>query len=105
MSDEVWKPIPGYEGLYEVSDMGQLRSLDSKMDLTREKAHQITRQVPWKTKECGAENCWCRLIVPVDYIDAGDDTPTCIVSMGAISKENAEYIVTLHNRSLEQCNR
>lgn len=28
MSAEVWKPIPGYEGLYEVSDQGRVRSLD-----------------------------------------------------------------------------
>ena len=25
---ETWKPIPEYEGLYEVSDMGRVRSLD-----------------------------------------------------------------------------
>ena len=25
---EVWKPIPDYEGLYEASDEGQVRSLD-----------------------------------------------------------------------------
>jgi hypothetical protein len=25
---EQWKPIPGYEGLYEVSDQGRVRSLD-----------------------------------------------------------------------------
>ena len=24
---EIWKPIKGYEGLYEVSNMGQVRSL------------------------------------------------------------------------------
>lgn len=26
--NEVWKPIKGYEGLYEVSNLGNLRSLD-----------------------------------------------------------------------------
>lgn len=26
--DETWKPIPGYEGFYEVSDLGRVRSLD-----------------------------------------------------------------------------
>lgn len=26
-SEEVWKPIPNYEGLYEVSDFGRVRSL------------------------------------------------------------------------------
>lgn len=25
---EEWRPIPGYEGLYEVSDLGRVRSLD-----------------------------------------------------------------------------
>ena len=25
---EVWKPVPGYEGRYEVSDQGRVRSLD-----------------------------------------------------------------------------
>lgn len=27
-SDETWRPIVGYEGLYEVSDMGRVRSVD-----------------------------------------------------------------------------
>ena len=26
--EEVWKPIKGYEGLYEVSNYGRIRSLD-----------------------------------------------------------------------------
>lgn len=28
---EVWRPIPGYEGSYEVSDRGRVRSLDRKV--------------------------------------------------------------------------
>ena len=28
MSDEVWKDIQGYEGYYQVSNMGRVRSLD-----------------------------------------------------------------------------
>lgn len=30
MDDATWQPIPGYEGLYEVSDLGQIRSLPRK---------------------------------------------------------------------------
>lgn len=26
--DEIWKPIPGYEGLYEASNLGRIRSVD-----------------------------------------------------------------------------
>lgn len=28
MTTETWKPVPGYEGAYEVSDLGRVRSLD-----------------------------------------------------------------------------
>ena len=28
MTEEIWKPIEGYEGLYEVSNTGRVRSLD-----------------------------------------------------------------------------
>lgn len=28
MTEETWKPVPGYEGFYEVSDQGRVRSLD-----------------------------------------------------------------------------
>lgn len=29
MNSERWLPIPGYEGSYEVSDLGRVRSLDN----------------------------------------------------------------------------
>lgn len=38
---EQWKPIPGYEGLYDVSDMGRVRSL--RMRLYH---HDSLRKVP-----------------------------------------------------------
>lgn len=25
--EEIWRPVPGYEGAYEISNMGRLRSL------------------------------------------------------------------------------
>lgn len=28
MSDEIWQPVPEYEGLYEVSSQGRVRSID-----------------------------------------------------------------------------
>jgi len=28
MENEIWKPVPDWEGLYEVSNMGRVRSLD-----------------------------------------------------------------------------
>lgn len=31
MESEIWKPIPGYEGYYESSNMGQIRSVDREV--------------------------------------------------------------------------
>lgn len=33
MSDEQWRPVPGYEGFYEVSDRGNVRGLDRIVDV------------------------------------------------------------------------
>ena len=30
--DEEWKPISGYEGLYEISNLGRVKSLESTLD-------------------------------------------------------------------------
>lgn len=32
--DEVWRPVPGYEGYYEVSSLGKIRSLDRIVTLS-----------------------------------------------------------------------
>lgn len=42
--DEVWAPISGYEGLYEVSDLGRVRSLD------REHTMNGRHPTPYKRK-------------------------------------------------------
>ena len=31
MENEIWKPVPEFEGLYEVSNFGNVRSLDRKV--------------------------------------------------------------------------
>ena len=33
MREEVWKDIPGFEGFYQVSNLGGVRSLDRKMKI------------------------------------------------------------------------
>lgn len=33
--NEIWKPVVGYEGLYEVSNMGKVRSLDKRVKAGR----------------------------------------------------------------------
>lgn len=39
MSDEVWKDIPGYEGRYQASSLGRIRSLDRRVNI----CHGATR--------------------------------------------------------------
>jgi hypothetical protein len=35
MQGEIWKPMPGWEGLYEVSNMGRMRSLPRELEKRR----------------------------------------------------------------------
>ena len=49
--DETWKSVPGYEGLYEVSDRGRVRSLDRivhrKDGRTRRSAGRVLKAHPY----------------------------------------------------------
>lgn len=47
MSEEIWKPIKGYDGLYEVSNMGRVRSLDRK-SLVKNSEKKIARNIKGK---------------------------------------------------------
>lgn len=42
--NEVWKPIPGYEGFYEASDLGRIRSLHTKKRHRAKSADGIVAQ-------------------------------------------------------------
>jgi hypothetical protein len=42
---EIWRPVVGYEGLYEVSDLGNVRSLDREVVGVR-----YGKEVTWKLK-------------------------------------------------------
>jgi hypothetical protein len=42
---EQWKPVPGYEGLYEVSDHGRVRSLDRRVVDSLGRARRIRGRV------------------------------------------------------------
>ena len=47
MENEIWKEIPGYEGLYEVSNYGQIRSikrLEKCGNKTRIRKERILKQ-------------------------------------------------------------
>lgn len=52
----------------------------------------------WHIVTCSAgESCWCRIITTNPE---SDDMEYCVVPSGAISKEVAEHVVNLHNKSL-----
>lgn len=42
--DEVWKPIVGYEGLYEVSNLGRVKTLKINNDKARHQKTKILKQ-------------------------------------------------------------
>lgn len=49
---EIWKNIAGFEGLYQVSDLGRVKSLPRKV--RRNTGYQITKEQilkPWKSRD------------------------------------------------------
>jgi hypothetical protein len=74
-----------------------------------DEAHKYSLTIPWKLETCNVgESCWCRIILPTEkilYKDKVGDTDRIsefeyIIPDGSIDKETAEYIVDLHNRSV-----
>lgn len=49
---EIWKPIKGYEGLYEVSNLGRVKSLNYRGH-GKEKILKLVKQSPFKGRESG----------------------------------------------------
>lgn len=44
-SNEIWKPVVGYEGIYEVSDQGRVRSLDRAVLCSNGRRRQVKGRV------------------------------------------------------------
>lgn len=53
MTEEIWRPVVGYEGLYEVSNTGRVRSMDRyvKCDYERYRLHKGKVLSPAKDKD------------------------------------------------------
>lgn len=50
LEEEVWKPIKGYEGLYEVSNLGRVKSLPRK---TKTKIVKSAKIIKIQKRKCG----------------------------------------------------
>lgn len=48
---EVWKPIPGYEGLYEASSLGNIRTAEGKTTSSARFEHRVWQQRIMKQKQ------------------------------------------------------
>lgn len=73
---ELWQAIPGYEGLYEASDQGQIRSLD----------RQVTQRNRWGT--LSTNRLKGRLLRP-----GKQNNGRLYVNL---SKDNTSWVVTVH---------
>ncbi len=69
--------------------------------MTHEEAQKLLFTVPWKSEPCWQEKCWCAVVTPADPILDEEGGEYWIIPAGSVSKEMAEHIVSLHNRSLE----
>lgn len=66
-----------------------------------EQAQKEALKVKWKASPCHqGEECWCRIIEPVESILYDKDEEYYIVGSGSIPQLEAEHLVKLHNNSL-----
>ena len=66
-----------------------------------EQAQKESLKVKWKAVPCHqGEECWCRIIEPIEPIIYDENEEYYIVASGSIPKLEAEYLVKLHNKSL-----
>jgi len=66
-------------------------------------AVEKSKTVKWKTSPCfTGEECWCRIIEPVEKIEDKDGNEIYIAGSGSINKEYAEHIVKLHNEFVDK---
>ena len=55
MSDEIWKPVLGYEGFYEVSSIGRVRSLDRWVERPPQGTRLVRGRVLKQTVQVGRD--------------------------------------------------
>ena len=54
---ESWQPVPGYEGLYEVSDQGRVRSLDRSVERKNRWGSITTHRIKGRVLRPGVTTC------------------------------------------------
>lgn len=75
--------------------------------VTYEQAQELSLTVKWKTSTCSqGEECWCRVIVPVETISYREDDwnvaqDYTIVRPGELNQDLAEHFVRLHNNYID----
>ena len=68
-TNEFWKPIKGYEGLYEVSSFGNVKSLSRNIKITNRWGHDTIRLSKEKTpKKQTSNNGYLRVFLSKDNI-------------------------------------
>ena len=90
--EEIWKPVKGYEGLYEASNLGRIRSVDHLDTFTTKHGDIITRMVKGKIlkqhidsrgyylmvtmSKCGKPSCnLVHRVIAKTFIDNPDNLP------------------------------
>lgn len=98
--DMIWKVIPGYEGLYEVSNMGEVRSLDREHTCNGKYTRKIKGKV-LKTRKATQDRLY------VDLYNYGEVKRQYIHTLVALTfiGERPDGLDVCHNNGNNQDNR
>lgn len=118
MQTEIWKPISGYNGYYEVSDLGRVRSVTRKIERTNPHRTDATALYTYKGKLIPfwiTKKGYCRCTLNIDGIKKNHlvhqlvakefiDNPEKKIQVNHINcvktdnrKENLEWVTNYEN--------
>ncbi len=102
MQEEIWKDVPGYEGSYQVSDLGRVRSLDR---VTRYGVGDVTRFIKGCLLKPGLMNGYLNCSFSVENTKQNYKVHQLVAMAFLNYKPNGRFIVVDHINNIKTDNR
>ena len=106
MSEEIWKDIKGYEGLYQVSNLGRVRSLDRLVKYTKQykdKQVETTHMFKGRILGGGIKDGYRGVILTVDGVNK-DYMVHRLVAQAFVYNDDPEHKIQVDHKDNDRSN-
>lgn len=101
MHTEIWEDIPGYEGMYQASDKGRIRNIQTGLLRKNVRAGHGYRSIQLSDRQKVKHRLYVHRIVAITHLGA-PPSPECVVNHKNLDKEdnrveNLEWVTNRQN--------